>query len=105
LLKDIAGAYVVQASSPAQVRHLVDRAVRIALAQWTVTAIVLPNDLQDEAYADPPRAHGTLRSGVGYAAPKIVPRMLISILPPRFSIPVRRLRCSSARARSAQRMR
>ncbi len=74
MFKDVAGAYVVQASAPAQVRHLVDRAARIALSRRTVTAIVLPNDLQDEAYEDPPRAHGTLRSGVGYAAPKVVPQ-------------------------------
>jgi pyruvate dehydrogenase (quinone) len=74
MFKDVAGAYVIQASSPAQVRHLVDRAARIALSQRTVTAIVLPNDLQDEAYEDPPRAHGTLRSGVGYTAPRIVPQ-------------------------------
>jgi len=73
MFKDVAGAYIAQASSPAQVRHLVDRAARIALSRRTVTAIVLPNDLQDEAYEDPPRAHGTLRSGVGYSAPKIVP--------------------------------
>ncbi len=73
MFKDVAGAYVQQATSPAQVRHLVDRAVRIALAERRPTAIVLPNDLQDEAYADPPRAHGTLRSGVGYIRPKIVP--------------------------------
>jgi pyruvate dehydrogenase (quinone) len=74
MFKDVAGAYVQQASSPAQVRHLVDRAARIALSRRTVTAIILPNDLQDEPYEDPPRAHGTLRSGIGYAAPKIVPR-------------------------------
>ena len=73
MFKDVASAYVAQASSPAQVRHLVDRAVRIALSRKTVTAIVLPNDLQDEAYEDPPRAHGTLHSGVGYAPPRIVP--------------------------------
>src|SRR6201997_4662651 len=73
MFKDVASAYVAQASSPAQVRHLIDRAARIALSRKTVTAIILPNDLQDEAYEDPPRAHGTLRSGVGYAAPKIVP--------------------------------
>jgi pyruvate dehydrogenase (quinone) len=73
MFKDVASAYVVQASSPAQVRHLIDRAVRIALARRTVTVIVLPNDLQDEPYEDPPRAHGTLQSGVGYVAPKIVP--------------------------------
>src|SRR5437588_46473 len=74
MFKDVAGAYVAQASSPGQVRHLIDRAARIALARRTVTAIVLPNDLQDEPYEDPPHAHGTLRSGIGYTAPRIVPR-------------------------------
>ena len=73
MFKDVASAYVAQASSPAQVRHLIDRAVRIALSRRTVTVIVLPNDLQDESYEEPPRAHGTLRSGIGYAPPKIVP--------------------------------
>jgi pyruvate dehydrogenase (quinone) len=74
MFKDVAGAYVAQASSPAQVRHLIDRAIRIALARRTVAAIVLPNDLQEEAYEDPPRAHGTLHSGIGYSAPRITPR-------------------------------
>jgi pyruvate dehydrogenase (quinone) len=73
MFKDVAGAYVEQASSPAQVRHLIDRSVRVALARRTVTAIVLPNDLQEEAYQDPPRAHGTLRSGTGYNPPKVTP--------------------------------
>jgi pyruvate dehydrogenase (quinone) len=31
--KDVAGAFVMQASAPAQVRHLVDRAVRTALGR------------------------------------------------------------------------
>ena len=35
-------------TSPAQVRHLVDRAVRIALAERTVTCVIVPNDLQEE---------------------------------------------------------
>ncbi|HEY3847152.1 MAG TPA: thiamine pyrophosphate-requiring protein, partial [Acetobacteraceae bacterium] len=63
-----------QASMPAQVRHMVDRAMRIAKGRHRVTAVVLPNDLQEAAYSDPPRAHGTLHSGVGYSAPSIVPR-------------------------------
>lgn len=74
MFKDVAGAYVMQASSPAQVRHLIDRAVRIALARRTPTVIVLPNDLQEEPYESPPRAHGTLHSGVGYSSPRITPR-------------------------------
>ncbi len=38
-----------------------------------VYAIILPNDLQDLAYEEPPRKHGTLRSGIGYTKPKVVP--------------------------------
>jgi pyruvate dehydrogenase (quinone) len=58
---------------PAQVRHMTDRAVRIATARRRVTAMVFPNDLQDLEYEEPPRAHGTLHSGIGYCPPKIVP--------------------------------
>jgi pyruvate dehydrogenase (quinone) len=74
MFKDVAGDFVCQASMPAQVRHMVDRAMRIAKGKHRVTAVVLPNDLQEAAYSDPPRAHGTLHSGVGYSAPSIVPR-------------------------------
>ena len=73
LLKDVAGAFVQQASSPAQVRHLIDRAIRVALGERRVTAVVLPNDLQEMPYEEPPRAHGTVHSGVGFSIPKVVP--------------------------------
>jgi pyruvate dehydrogenase (quinone) len=73
LFKDVAGAFVEQASAPAQVRHIVDRAVRTALSERKVTAMILPNDLQDLPYEAPARKHGTLHSGVGYRAPRLVP--------------------------------
>jgi pyruvate dehydrogenase (quinone) len=73
LFKDVAGAMVVQASTPPQVRHLVDRAIRIALGERRVTAIILPNDLQEATYHEPPRAHGTIHSGIGFSKPKTVP--------------------------------
>ncbi|WP_116137693.1 thiamine pyrophosphate-requiring protein [Trinickia diaoshuihuensis] len=73
MLKDVAGSYVEQASVPSQVRHMVDRAVRIALSQRRVTAIVLPNDLQELEYSPPPRKHGTAHSGVGYSRPRVMP--------------------------------
>jgi pyruvate dehydrogenase (quinone) len=73
MYKDVAGAFVCQASVPSQVRHLVDRSVRIALGERRVTALVMPNDLQEEAYSPPPRKHGTLHSGIGYSSPKVVP--------------------------------
>ncbi|OBR46588.1 thiamine pyrophosphate-requiring protein [Paraburkholderia tropica] len=74
MFKDVAGGYVQQPCVAAQVRHVVDRAVRIALSRRTVTAIVLPNDLQELEYEAPPRKHGTAHSGVGYAAPEVLPR-------------------------------
>ncbi|KVE24486.1 thiamine pyrophosphate-binding protein [Burkholderia singularis] len=73
LYKDVAGAFVQLATVPGQVRHLVDRAVRTALGARTVTALVLPNDLQRLDYAPPKRAHGTVHSGLGYTPPKVVP--------------------------------
>src|SRR5947207_3065022 len=69
LFKDVASEYVHMATTPAQVRHLVDRAVRIALEHRTVTCIVFPNDVQDmKAVATPPREHGTVHSGIGRSA-------------------------------------
>ena len=47
--------------------------MRTALGARTVTALVLPNDLQELDYAAPKRAHGTVHSGIGYTAPKVVP--------------------------------
>ncbi|WP_176514252.1 thiamine pyrophosphate-requiring protein [Pseudomonas ceruminis] len=73
MFKDVAGAFVQQASTPSQVRHLLDRAVRTAVGERRVTAVILPNDLQDLPYNEPPRAHGTLHSGIGYSKPKVVP--------------------------------
>jgi pyruvate dehydrogenase (quinone) len=73
MFKDVAGAFVQQASTVPQVRHLIDRAVRVAKAERRVTALVIPNDLGDEPYKDPPRKHGTIHSGVGYTDPQIVP--------------------------------
>ena len=73
MFKDVASAYVAQASVPAQTRHMVDRAVRIALGEREVTAIIFPNDLQEMAYEEPPRKHGTLHSGTGYRHPRVLP--------------------------------
>src|ERR671923_2386871 len=47
LFKDVAHEYVQMATHPAQMRHLVDRAVRIAKAERTVTCVIIPNDVQE----------------------------------------------------------
>jgi pyruvate dehydrogenase (quinone) len=73
LFKDVAGEYVQTAMVPAQMRHLVDRAVRIARAERTVTCLIIPHDLQDEKMAEPPRKHGSVHSGVGFTSPRVIP--------------------------------
>jgi pyruvate dehydrogenase (quinone) len=72
LFADVCG-YVQEVSAPAQLRHVTDRAIRIAIANRAVTAIVLPKDVQDAPYQDPPRQHGFTRSGPGYVRPHVVP--------------------------------
>jgi pyruvate dehydrogenase (quinone) len=75
LFKDVANEYVEMATEPAQMRHLIDRAVRIALSQRTVTCLIVPNDLAGEnAVEVPPHEHGTVHSSIGYTPPRIVPR-------------------------------
>jgi len=75
LFKDVAHEYVHMASTPAQIRHLVDRAIRIAKAERTVTCIIIPNDVQEmPAVPTPPRKHGTVHSGIGYMSPHVIPK-------------------------------
>src|SRR5881296_3694313 len=50
LFKDVAHEFVQMATHPAQIRHLVDRAMRIARAERTVTCLILPNDVQEAPY-------------------------------------------------------
>ena len=73
LFKDVAGEFVETAMVPSQVRHLIDRAVRIAASRRCVTCVIIPNDLQELAYEDPPLVHGTTHTGVGYAGPALLP--------------------------------
>jgi pyruvate dehydrogenase (quinone) len=73
LFQDVS-EYVQTCTTPEQARHLVDRAVRIALDERGVTTLVFPNDVQEQdAVEAPPREHGAVFSGVGYARPKVVP--------------------------------
>jgi pyruvate dehydrogenase (quinone) len=74
LFKDVAADFVQMATHPAQMRHLVDRAMRIAHERRTVTCIIIPNDLQEEkAVATPPHEHGTIHTGIGYTGHAVAP--------------------------------
>lgn len=74
LFKDVAGEYVQTAIVPAQMQHLIDRAVRIAKAERTVTCLIIPNDLQELPMEQPPRTHGAVFSGLGYCQPRVIPK-------------------------------
>ncbi|GAB7125729.1 thiamine pyrophosphate-requiring protein [Silvimonas sp. JCM 19000] len=66
--------YVQMVVDPAQLRHVIDRAFRIAQAHRTVTTIILPNDIQElPAVPLPPRVHGSVFSGVGLVEPNVQP--------------------------------
>jgi pyruvate dehydrogenase (quinone) len=73
LFKDVASEYVQVAVAPGQVTHLIDRAVQIARATRSVTCVIVPSDLQEEVFAPPPRAHGSLFSGGPVPRPRVVP--------------------------------
>lgn len=62
LFSDVAG-YLAEVKDPSQVRHIVDRACRSALADRTVSVIILPSDvLEQDAVPEPPDAHGYYRT-------------------------------------------
>jgi pyruvate dehydrogenase (quinone) len=73
LFKDVASEYVQMVTTASQLRHVVDRALRIALAERCPTCIVLPIDVQELEAKMPAHEHGTVHSGVGYSAPRVVP--------------------------------
>ena len=73
LFKDVASEFVQTAMHPSQVRHLIDRAIRIARSKRTVTCVILPNDLQELAYEEPPHVHGSVHTGMDFTQPVVIP--------------------------------
>jgi pyruvate dehydrogenase (quinone) len=74
LYKDVASEYLVTLMHPAGVRHAVDRAVRAALGERTVTALILPKDLQEAAAVDePPHRMNYTASSVGVSLARSLP--------------------------------
>src|SRR5690606_33739434 len=74
LYKDVASEYVQMVVDPAQARQVIDRAIRIAKTERTVTAVIIPNDIQEEkAVEEPPREHGNVFTGIGHSENHVVP--------------------------------
>ncbi len=74
LFQDVAHEYVNIATVPSQIRHLVDRSLRIAIAERCVTCLIVPHDIQVlPAEPNPKKEHGKTFSGIGYSSPRILP--------------------------------
>ena len=72
LFADVA-EFVQEVSHPAQLPHVIDRAIRLAIARHGPSVIVIPKDVQEQKFEVPERAHGFTRSGPGYSRPTLVP--------------------------------
>jgi pyruvate dehydrogenase (quinone) len=73
LFKDVA-TYCQTVTSPLAIRHVVDRAVRIAKSSRSVTCIIIPKDVQELPAVDKlPRKANMSHSGIGYSPPRVIP--------------------------------
>jgi pyruvate dehydrogenase (quinone) len=74
LFKDVASDFIQLCMVPEQAAHLVDRGMRIAKATRSPTCIIVPNDVQELPYSEPPRAHGAVPSSSrAIRKPRVVP--------------------------------
>jgi pyruvate dehydrogenase (quinone) len=75
LFKDVASEYVQTVTDAVAMRQVIDRAVRIAITERTVTCVIIPKDVQElEAVEHPPHIHNSVFTGTGYFAPYVIPR-------------------------------
>jgi pyruvate dehydrogenase (quinone) len=56
LFKDVANAYCEMVMVPEQLPNVLDRAIRIATSRRTVTAVIVPSDVQELEYSPPGHA-------------------------------------------------
>ncbi|HEX4692038.1 MAG TPA: thiamine pyrophosphate-requiring protein [Solirubrobacteraceae bacterium] len=73
LFKDVASEYLQEIIAPTQAQHVVDRAVQVARTTRSVTTMIIPNDVQEADYAEPPRTHGSTYSGGAIRRPRVIP--------------------------------
>ena len=75
LFKDVAHEFVHVLTAPDQALQLVDRAFRIALSERTVTALIVPHDVQDlEAVPVPEHKHAKIVTSTAFSRPRVLPQ-------------------------------
>jgi pyruvate dehydrogenase (quinone) len=73
LYKDVASDYVQMVTVPEQLPNVLDRAIRVALAQRAPTALIIPADVQELPYSPPTHAFKMVPSSMGIEWPAVAP--------------------------------
>ena len=73
LFKDVASEYVQMVTVPEQLPNVLDRAIRIAVAERAPTAIIIPSDVQELEYSPPGHAFKMVPSSMGVEWPTPLP--------------------------------
>jgi pyruvate dehydrogenase (quinone) len=73
LFKDVASEYVQMVTVPEQLPNVLDRAIRIAVAERAPTAIIIPSDVQELEYSPPTHAFKMVPSSMGVEWPTPLP--------------------------------
>lgn len=72
LFKDV-GGFVSTVMDEHSARHVLDRAIKSALTERRPAIVIVPEDVQESAYSNPPRTHGAVFTSVGWNRPHMVP--------------------------------
>ncbi|MGI8332569.1 thiamine pyrophosphate-requiring protein [Actinomadura scrupuli] len=73
LYKDVASDYVQMVTVPEQLPNVLDRAVRVAMAERAPTAVIIPADVQELEYSPPGHAFKMVPSSLGVDWPMVDP--------------------------------
>jgi pyruvate dehydrogenase (quinone) len=73
LFKDVASEYVQMVTVPEQLPNVLDRAIRVALAERAPTALIIPADVQELEYSAPGHAFKMVPSSIGTDWPVAAP--------------------------------
>ncbi|MEU8824938.1 thiamine pyrophosphate-binding protein, partial [Streptomyces sp. NPDC048636] len=73
LYKDVAADFCEMVTVPEQLPNVIDRAIRTAYAKRTVTAVIVPADVQELDYSPPTHAFKMVPSSLGMSSYASVP--------------------------------
>ncbi|HWA67038.1 MAG TPA: thiamine pyrophosphate-requiring protein [Mycobacteriales bacterium] len=73
LFKDVANEYCQMVTVPEQLPNVIDRAMRTAMTQRCVAAIIIPSDVQELEYAAPTHEFKMVPSSLGIVEPQLLP--------------------------------